>query len=296
MKNNNTISANGVEIRLYGNVVNEEAYISLTDIAKYKNSDDPRIVISNWMSSYATIDYLAMWEGLYNPDFNRMEFQTVRNEPGRLVMTPTQWIENMNAIGIVSKAGRYGGTYAHSDIAFEFASWVSLEFKLYLIKDYQRLKKDEAQRLSVGWDAKRELSKINYRIHTDAVKRFLIRPDLTPEEISYKYASEADVLNMALFGKTASQWRWETDTKGMSPNIRDYASAEELVVLINLEDTNADLIAQGLSQTERLKILREKAYRQLELLRNNGKVIENLKQSLIETAKDTENGGNADEV
>ena len=296
MKNNNTISANGVEIRLYGNVVNEEAYISLTDIAKYKNSDDPRIVISNWMSSYATIDYLAMWEGLYNPDFNRMEFQTVRNEPGRLVMTPTQWIEKMNAIGIVSKAGRYGGTYAHSDIAFEFASWVSLEFKLYLIKDYQRLKKDEAQRLSVGWDAKRELSKINYRIHTDAVKRFLIRPDLTPEEISYKYASEADVLNMALFGKTASQWRRETNTKGMSPNIRDYASAEELVVLINLEDTNADLIAQGLSQTERLKILREKAYRQLELLRNNGKVIENLKQSLIETAKDAENGGNADEV
>ena len=261
----------------------------------YKNSDDPRIVISNWMSSYSTIDYLAMWEGLYNPDFNRMEFQTVRSEPGRLVMTPTEWIEKMNAIGIVSKAGRYGGTYAHSDIAFEFASWVSLEFKLYLIKDYQRLKKDEAQRLSVGWDAKRELSKINYRIHTDAVKRFLIRPDLTPEEISYKYASEADVLNMALFGKTASQWRRETDTKGMSPNIRDYASAEELVVLINLEDTNADLISQGLSQTERLKLLREKAYRQLELLRNNGKVIEDLKQSLLETAKDTE-GGKANEV
>lgn len=246
---NKTINANGVEIRLYGSVVNEEAYISMTDIAKYKNSDDPRIVISNWMSSYSTIDYLAMWEGLYNPNFNRMEFQTVRSEPGRLVMTPTQWIEKMNAVGIVSKAGRYGGTYAHSDIAFEFASWVSLEFKLYLIKDYQRLKKDEAQRLSVGWDAKRELSKINYRIHTDAVKRFLIRPDLTPEEISYKYASEADVLNMALFGKTASQWRRETDTKGMSPNIRDYASAEELVVLINLEDTNADLIAQGLSQS-----------------------------------------------
>ena len=289
------INANGTEISVLGNVVDEDAYISLTDIAKYKNSSDPRIVISNWMSSYATIDYLAMWEGLYNPDFNRMEFQTVRNEPGRLVMTPTQWIEKMNAIGIVSKAGRYGGTYAHSDIAFEFASWVSLEFKLYLIKDYQRLKKDESQRLSIGWDAKRELSKINYRIHTDAVKRFLIRPDLTPEEISYKYASEADVLNMALFGKTASQWRRETETKGMSPNIRDYASAEELVVLINLEDTNADLIAQGLSQTERLKILREKAYRQLELLRNNGKVIENLKQSLIETEKDAENGVNADE-
>ena len=156
---NKTINANGVEIRLYGNVVNEEAYISLTDIAKYRNSDDPRIVISNWMSSYSTIDYLAMWEGLYNHDFNRMEFQTVISEPERRVMTPIQWIEKMNAIGIVTEAGRCGGTYAHFDIAFEFASWVSLEFKQYLIKDYQWLKKDEAQCLSVGWDAKRELAK-----------------------------------------------------------------------------------------------------------------------------------------
>ena len=276
-----TINAKGTEIRIMGNVANEEAYISLTDIAKYKNNDDPRIVISNWMSSYSTIDYLAMCEGLYNPDFNRMEFHTVRSTPGRLVMTPSQWIERMNAVGILSKAGRYGGTYAHSDIAFEFASWVSLEFKLYLIKDYQRLKKDEAARISSQWDAKRELSKINYRIHTDAVKRFLISPDLTTEEISFKYASEADVLNMALFGKTAAKWRKETETKGMNPNIRDYASAEELVVLINLEDTNADLIEQGLSQSERLKILREKAYRQLNLLRSDGKMIENLKSSII---------------
>ena len=158
-----TINANGTEIRVMGNVANEEAFISLTDIAKYKNNDDPRIVISNWMSSYATIDYLAMWEGLYNPNFNRMEFQTVRSTPGRMVMTPSQWIERMNAVGILSKAGRYGGTYAHSDIAFEFASWVSLEFKLYLIKDYQRLKKDEAVRLSSQWDANANSAQTAYR-------------------------------------------------------------------------------------------------------------------------------------
>ena len=276
-----SIEVNGTVVNVVGDVVNEEAFISLTDIAKYKNPDDPRIVISNWMSSYATIDFLAMWEQLYNSDFNRMEFQTVRSEPGRLVMTPSQWIERMNAIGIISKAGRYGGTYAHSDIAFEFASWVSMEFKLYLIKDYQRLKKDESERLKLGWDAKRELTKINYRIHTDAVKTFLITPELTPQEMAYTYASEADVLNMALFGKTASQWRKETGTKGMSPNIRDYASAEELVVLINLEDTNADLIRQGLPQIERLKLLRDKAYRQLNTLKNNSKTLEVIKQSLI---------------
>ena len=274
------INANGTEISVIGNIYDDEAYISLTDIAKYKNVDEPRIVISNWMSSYSTIDFLAMWEGLYNPDFNRMEFHTVRNEPGRLVMTPSQWIERTNAKGIVSKAGRYGGTYAHSDIAFEFASWVSLEFKLYLIKDFQRLKKDEAERLFIGWDAKRELSKINYRIHTDAVKEFLISPELTKEEKTYKYASEADLLNVALFGKTALQWRRETGNKGMSPNIRDYASAEELVVLINLEDTNADLIRQGLPQAERLKLLREKAYRQLNVLRSEQTQLNGLKRAL----------------
>ena len=292
------ISANGREISVLGNVVDEEAYISLTDIAKYKSPDNASLIIGHWMRNRSAIDFLGLWEQLHNPDFKPTEFGRFRFESGdnAFTLTPQQWISATDAIGIISKSGRYGGTYAHTDIAFEFASWISPEFKLYLIKDYQRLKKDESQRLSIGWDAKRELSKINYRIHTDAVKRFLIRPDLTPEEISYKYASEADVLNMALFGKTASQWRRETETKGMSPNIRDYASAEELVVLINLEDTNTDLIAQGLSQTERLKILREKAYRQLELLRNNGKVIENLKQSLIETEKDAENGVNADEV
>ena len=170
-------------------------------------------------------------------------------------------IKAADAIGIVSKSGRYGGTYAHTDIAFEFASWISPEFKLYIIKDYQRLKKDEANRLAIGWDAKRELSKINYRIHTDAVKEFLITPTLSPQEM-------ADILNMALFGKTAAQWRSEKGISGKTPNIRDFASAEELVVLINLEDTNADLIRQEVPKIERLKILREKAYRQLELLKH----------------------------
>ena len=280
MKKHN-IKVNGATVSIIGDVANEDAYISLTDIAKYKNPDDPRIVISNWMSAYSTIDFMAMWEQLYNPDFNRMEFQTVRSESGRLIMTPSQWIERMNAIGITSKAGRYGGTYAHSDIAFEFASWVSLEFKLYLIKDYQRLKKVESERLKLGWDAKRELTKINYRIHTDAVKEFLIKPELTPQEMSYTYASEADVLNMALFGMTAAQWRKENAVKGISPNIRDYATAEELVVLINLEDTNADLIRQGIDQIDRLKLLREKAYRQLNILKNNSKALDKIKHSLI---------------
>ena len=287
---NTEINANGVQVGIYGDITNENAYISLTDIAKVKESLEPRIVISNWMSSYSTIDFLALWENIYNPDFNRMEFHTVRNESGRLIMTPTRWIERMNAIGIKSKAGKYGGTYAHSDIAFEFASWISPEFKLYLIKDYQRLKKDESKRLSTGWDVKRELSKINYRIHTDAVKEFLITPELTPQEMMCTYASEADVLNMALFGKTASQWRSETGVKDMIPNMRDFASAEELVVLINLEDTNADLIRKGIPQIERLKILREKAYRQLKTLYTNSKALENLKVSLADNT--TRIGGN----
>jgi len=232
---NTTINANGIDIRVYGDIIDENAYICLTDIAKAKEDADKKMIISNWMSSYSTIDFLALWEKLHNPNFNLLEFQEVRNASGRLFMSPTQWIERMNAIGITSKAGRYGGTYAHTDIAFEFASWISPEFKLYLIKDYQRLKKNESDRLSIGWDVKRELSKINYKIHTDAVKECLISPELTPQEISYTYASEADLLNMALFGKTAAQWRKETNTKGTTPNIRDFASAEELVVLINLE-------------------------------------------------------------
>lgn len=270
------INANGTEISIITNSTKDD-YISLTDLAKYKNFDDPRIVISNWMSSYSTIDFLATWEQLYNPNFNRMEFHTVRSEPGRLVITPKQWIERMSAIGIISQAGRYGGTYAHSDIAFEFASWISPEFKLYVIKDYQRLKVDEAKRAEIGWDTKRELSKINYRIHTDAIKEFLITPELSKQEISFKYASEADVLNVALFGKTAKQWRNETgNTK---ENMRDHASVEQLIVLVNLESLNADMIRQGISVEERIQKLRSVAYYQLNSLENNN-TADRLKQNI----------------
>ena len=257
-----TIHAKGVEIGIYTTDFQNE-FISLTDIARYK-SDEPNDVIRNWMRNRDTIEFLGLWESLHNPNFKPVEFDGFRNQAGlnAFTMSPTKWISRVNAIGIVSKSGRWGGTFAHSDIAFEFASWISPEFKLYIIKDYQRLKKDEADRLAIGWDVKRELSKINYRIHTDAVKEFLITPTLSPQEMAYTYASEADILNMALFGKTAAQWRSEKGIKGKTPNIRDFASAEELVVLINLEDTNADLIRQEVPKIERLKILREKAYRQ----------------------------------
>ncbi|MEW4414737.1 KilA-N domain-containing protein [Clostridium sp. AN503] len=267
-----------------------DAYISLTDIAKYKNPDNAFIVVANWMRNHSTISFLGLWEQIHNPNFKPIEFDRFKTASGdnAFTLTPQQWIQATDAIGIVSKSGRYGGTYAHTDIAFEFASWISPEFKLYIIKDYQRLKKDEAGRLAIGWDAKRELSKINYRIHTDAVKEFLITPTLSPQEMAYTYASEADILNMALFGKTAAQWRNETGTSGKSPNIRDFASAEELVVLINLEDTNADLIRQKIPKIERLKILREKAYRQLELLKKNQGIISSLRKNLIE---ETDNAG-----
>lgn len=279
-----TLDANGAEIRVIGDVVNENAYLSLTDIAKYKNAENAFIVIANWMRNYSTISFLGLWEQLHNPDFKPIEFDRFKAAAGdnAFTLTPQQWIRATNATGIISKPGRYGGTYAHADIAFEFASWASPEFKLYLIKDYQRLKKDEADRLTIGWDAKRELSKINYHIHTDAIKECLITPTLSPQEMAYTYASEADVLNMALFGKTAAQWRSEKGISGKTPNIRDFASAEELVVLVNLEDTNADLIKQKVPQLERLKLLREKAYHQLKILEKNQTALEALKRNLIE--------------
>lgn len=271
------INANGTEISVIENKFLKENYLSLTDMAKFKNPDDPRVVISNWLSSYSTIDFLALWEELNNPNFNRTEFHTVRNERGRLFLTPKQWIERMNAIGIQSSAGRYGGTYAHSDIAFEFASWISPEFKLYIIKDYQRIKKEESKRLEIGWDTKRELSKINYRIHTDAIKEFLITPELTKQEIGYKYATEADILNMALFGKTAKQWREETGRR--NENMRDYATVEQLIVLINLESMNADMIRQNISTADRIQKLRSVAYYQLQSL-ESGNVANRLKHNI----------------
>ena len=239
-------------------------YISLTDIAKYKNADDPRFIIQNWMRTRNTLDFLGIWEYLNNSNFNRVEFEAVKNNAGTnsFVMTPTKWINLTKAIGIISKAGRYGGTYAHKDIAFEFASWVSVEFKLYLIKEFQRLKEQEHQQL--GWDIKRNLTKINYRIHTDAIKNNLIPEKLNKEAISLVYSSEADILNMALFGETAKGWRKKNSgTKG---NIRDYANVTQLLCLANLENLNAHLIKQGFSQQDRLEILNDTAIQQMELL------------------------------
>jgi hypothetical protein len=225
------IETQGFEVNIL--TQNQDDFISLTDIAKYKNPDEPRIVVSNWMSSYSTIDFLATWEELNNPNFNRMGFHTVRNERGRLVITPKQWISKMNAIGIKSAAGRYGGTFAHSDIALEFASWVSPEFKLYIIKEYQRLKQSESYQNQIEWHVKRELAKVNYSIHTDAIKAHLIPDTLSKSQIAHTYASEADVLNVALFGMTASEFKAKyPDKKG---NQRDNATIEQNIIMASLE-------------------------------------------------------------
>lgn len=255
------ISAKGFSIQVYTEDFKND-YISLTDIARYKNTDDPRFVIQNWMRNRNTLEFIGLWEVLNNPNFNRVQFDTFRNEAGlnRFTMTPGKWIESTDAIGIVSKAGRYGGTYAHYDIAMEFASWLSPEFKLYIIQDYQRLKEDENSKLSLTWNLHREISKINYKIHTGAIKEYLLK-DLTNEQLSFKYASEADMLNVALFNKRAKQWREENpDLKG---NMRDYASLNELLVLANMESYNAILIGKGVDQKERMIELRKLARTQL---------------------------------
>ena len=260
------IHAKGIDIGIYTKDFENE-YISLTDIAKYRNDNDPRFVIQNWMRNRNTVEFLAVWEELHNPDFNRVQFGAVRSEAGlnRFVMTPTKWIEQTNAIGIVSKAGRYGGgTYAHSDIAMAFATWISPEFQLYIMKDYRRLKQDENSRFSLDWNLNRALSKVNYRIHTDAVKENLIPPELTPEQIAYTYASEADLLNVALFGQTAKQWK--NNNPGKKGNVRDDANLNQLLVLANMESYNAILIEQGKSQSERLILLRNLAIRQMDTL------------------------------
>ena len=260
------IHAKGIDIGIYTKDFENE-YISLTDIAKYRNDNDPRFVIQNWMRNRNTVEFLAVWEELHNPDFNRVQFEAVRSEAGlnRFVMTPTKWIEQTNAIGIVSKAGRYGGgTYAHSDIAMAFATWISPEFQLYIMKDYRRLKQDENSRFSLDWNLNRALSKVNYRIHTDAVKENLIPPELTPEQIAYTYASEADLLNVALFGQTAKQWK--NNNPGKKGNVRDDANLNQLLVLANMESYNAILIEQGKSQSERLILLRNLAIRQMDTL------------------------------
>ena len=266
--NKEQISAKGFSIQVYTEDFKND-YISLTDIAKYKNTDDPRFVIQNWMRNRNTLEFRGLLEILNNPNFNRVQFDTFRNEAGlnRFTMTPSKWIESTDAIGIVSKAGRYGGTYAHYDIAMEFASWLSPEFKLYIIQDYKRLKEDENSKLSLTWNLHREISKINYKIHTDAIKEYLLK-DLTNEQLSFKYASEADMLNVALFNKTAKEWREENqDLKG---NMRDYASLNELLVLANMESYNAILIGEGIDQKERMIDLRNLARTQLMSLKKLG--------------------------
>ena len=259
-----TIHANGKDIRMY-TMDFENDFISLTDIAKYK-SDDANATICNWMRTRETIEFLGLWERLHNTNFKPLEFEGFRGEAGlhAFTMSPTKWIQGVNAIGIVSKAGRYGGTYAHSDIALEFASWISAEFKLYIIKDYKRIKKDENSKLSLNWNLNREIAKINYRIHTDAIKDNLIPPELTPEQISFKYASEADLLNVALFGMTAKQWR--DSNKDKRGNMRDFASLNQLLVLANMESYNAILIEQGKPQSERLVLLRQLVVKQMQTL------------------------------
>lgn len=268
-----TIHANNIDISVLTSLNNED-YISLTDIARYA-STEPFSVINNWLRNKDTISFLGLWEQLNNPNFKPIEFERFKNAAGAnaFTLSPQKWINATNAIGIISKSGRYGGTYAHKDIAFEFASWVSPEFKLYVIQDYQRLKSEESHRYALDWNVKRLLTKANYKIHTEAIKQNLIPPNVTKAQQGYIYASEADMLNVALFGKTAADWRNENpDKKG--ENIRDYATIEQLLVLSNLENTNALLIEQGISQGERLKQLNTIAIQQLKTLSNNKSVNE----------------------
>ena len=263
MAKNEKIHIKGTEVLYYKE--GSDDYISITDIAKVRDNVNPAQIISLWLRTYSTIEYLGLWESLHNTDFKPHIYEEFKNESAKphFWMSPTKWINETNAIGLITKAGRYGGgTFAHSDIAFKFAAWVSAEFELYLITEFKRLKNEEQKQL--GWNAKRELAKINYRIHTDAIKTNLIPPMLTAQQIAFVYASEADVLNMALFGMTAREWRMQNpDLKG---NIRDYAGINQLICLSNLENINALLINEGLVQSERLVKLNNIAIHQIKLL------------------------------
>jgi hypothetical protein len=259
-----TIEVQGTSIVVLSQ--NQQDIFCLTDIAKFKNPDHPDDVIRNWLRSRNTVEFLGVWERLNNPSFNPVEFDGIKMQTGlnSFVLTPKQWIQKTGAVGLTSSAGRYGGTYAHRDIAFEFASWISVEFKLYLIKEFQRLKDDESRRLSLAWNLNRTLSKLNYRIHTDAIKAHLIPAVVTPAQAAITYATEADLLNVALFGQTAKQWR-DSNPK-LDGNMREYATVEQLLVLANIEGMNAELIHMGLSQGERLKRLNAIAIRQMQVL------------------------------
>ena len=266
MAKNSEIIVKDVTIKTMN--INGIDYICITDIAKQKNIVDPNGVVANWMRNRNTIEYLGLWETLHNTEFNPLEFEGFRKEAGlnAFTLSPTRWIEATNAIGLVSKSGRTGGTYAISDIAFKFANWVSVEFELYLVMEFQRLKADEQKQLA--WSAKRELSKINYRIHTDAIKSNLIPAEVTKEQANVIYAEEADVLNVAMFGMTAKQWREANPT--LKGNIRDYATINELICLSNMENINAVLINDGMSQGERLIKLNQIAIQQMQVLEGSG--------------------------
>jgi len=259
-----TIEVQGTSVAVLSQ--NQLDIICLTDIARFKNQDHPDDVIRNWLRNRNTVEFLGVWERLNNPSFNPVEFDGIRMKAGlnSFVLTPKQWIERTGAVGITSTAGRYGGTYAHKDIAFEFAAWVSVEFKLYLIKEFQRLKEDENRRLSLAWNLNRTLSKLNYRIHTDAIQAHLIPAAVTPAQAAITYANEADLLNVALFGQTAKQWRDQNPT--LEGNMRDYATIEQLLVLANIEGMNAEFIHMARPQGERLKRLNEIAIRQMQVL------------------------------
>ncbi len=256
-----TIEAKGFEIQIYTEDFKND-YISLTDIARYKNKEEPNVVVANWMRNFNTIEYLGIWEKLNNSEFNPLEFEGFLKEAGSnaFTLSPQKWATTTNAKGLFVKVGRSGGTFAHKDIAFKFASWISAEFELYIIKDYQRLKEDETSKLSLTWNLHREISKINYKIHTDAIQTYLLN-DLTDSQLGFKYASEADMLNVSLFDKTAKQWRDENEN--LKGNMRDYASLNELLVLANMESYNAILIEKGLEQKERMIELRKLARTQL---------------------------------
>lgn len=269
---NKKIKVKGIEIVTFQK--SDSDYISLTDIAKYKNAEATGLVISHWMSTRYTVEFMGFWEQIHNPEFNVTEFSNIRNQSGSngFVLSGKQWIEKTVAVGIISKPGRYGGgTFAHKDIAFEFASWISPEFKLYLIKEFQRLKIEENERLVLGWDAKRMLTKINYKIHTDAIQFHIILPrHLSKNEVTITYATEADVLNKSLYGMTAKEWK-DKNPK-LDGNIRDYSDVTQLVCLANLESLNAEFIRQGLSQGERLLKLNEIAIIQMRSLIGNSSI------------------------
>lgn len=245
--------------------INEDDYISLTDIAKYK-SDDPIAVISNWMRNRNTVEYLGIWESLYNQDFKPLEFEGFKKQAGlnAFTLSPQKWVKTTNAIGIISKSGRYGGTYAHKDIAFKFASWISVEFELYIVKEFQRLKQEEQNK--IGWSAKRELARINYHIHTDAVRNKLVPKEVSMSQKNTIYAEEADVLNVAIFGMTAKEWR--ESNPNLNGNIRDYATVNELICISNMENINSVMINENVSQSERLEKLNKIAIHQMNILEN----------------------------